>query len=589
MPLTNFTACITRDIVHDDGVEQTREMELQIGFRGRQATFSLSAGRYNSMMWPIEHIGAGAIIYPGQALKDRTRVAIQSLSGDIPVHTHYTHLGWHRIDDRWTYLHADGGIGSAGPVPDVAVSLPGTLSRFVLPPVSDEIALCGAVRASLDMLQAGDIATTLPLYAIIWRTILGDVDFSGHLSGPSGAGKTAMATLVQQHWGAGLNVRNLPGSWSSTGNANEGLAFILKDTVCVVDDFAPTGSSTDVRRYHRDADRFLRAQGNHSGRLRMRPDGTLRQAKPPRGCVLSTGEDIPSGYSLRARILIIEMDQSTLDWEAVTRCQQAAAEGRYAVAMSGFVQWVAGRYDRIQEELQDRITGYRDKALGSHRRTPTMAANLMVGLDAFLEFAVDTGVYTDAEAEDQRDIWWRILMDTADMQAQYHEASEPVQCFLELLTAALSSGHAYVSGEKSGDTPNNPGAWGWRDDGSGNLHPRGDQIGWIIDEDLYLEPGAAYRVAREMVGSSGDGITIALRTLQKRMHEQGLLKTTEQESRGTYTVRKQIQGARRSVLHLSSHRVIETNRQDHLRLHQPDVEEQPASNGHSMKLETAIA
>ena len=48
-----------------------------------------------------------------------------------------------------------------------------------------------------------------------------------------------------------MDARHLPGSWSSTGNALEGLAFSAKDVLLVVDDFAPTGSATDVQRMHR--------------------------------------------------------------------------------------------------------------------------------------------------------------------------------------------------------------------------------------------------------------------------------------------------------------------------------------------------
>src|SRR5206468_12743200 len=123
--------------------------------------------------------------------------------------------------------------------------------------------------------------------------VFGHADFNIHIAGPTGVGKTEVAALVQQHFGAGMDARNLPGSWSSTGNALEELAFQAKDVLLVVDDFIPTGSMADVQRAHRDADRVLRAQGNRSGRQRMRADGSLRAVRPPRGLIVSTGEDVP--------------------------------------------------------------------------------------------------------------------------------------------------------------------------------------------------------------------------------------------------------------------------------------------------------
>src|SRR5262249_6141580 len=158
--------------------------------------------------------------------------------------------------------------------------------------------------------------------------------------GPTGQGKTELAALAQQHYGAGLDARHLPGSWASTGNALEGLAFAAAHALLTVDDFAPTGSPADVQRFHREADRLLRAQGNRAGPQGMRPDGGLRPAKPPRGIILSTGEDVPRGQSLRARLLVMELAPGELDWARLTACQGDAAAGLYAQALAGYLRWL---------------------------------------------------------------------------------------------------------------------------------------------------------------------------------------------------------------------------------------------------------
>src|SRR5262245_64062034 len=98
-----------------------------------------------------------------------------------------------------------------------------------------------------------------------------------------------------------------------------------------------------MQRMHRDADRLLRAQGNRSGRQRMRADTSLRPAKPPRGLLISTGEDVPRGQSLRARMLILDVAPGAVDWKKMTACQEDAAASIYGQAMAGFVQWLATR------------------------------------------------------------------------------------------------------------------------------------------------------------------------------------------------------------------------------------------------------
>ena len=46
----------------------------------------------------------------------------------------------------------------------------------------------------------------------------------------------------------------------------------------MVDDFCPAGSVSDVQRYHKEADRLFRGQGNRAGRQRLRADASLRPA-----------------------------------------------------------------------------------------------------------------------------------------------------------------------------------------------------------------------------------------------------------------------------------------------------------------------
>ena len=107
-----------------------------------------------------------------------------------------------------------------------------------------------------------------------------------------------------------MNARHLL-SWESAENAIEAQAFAFKDEILVLDDFAPTGTAYDIQRWHKKADRVLRAKGNRAEHQRMRPDTTLRPEKPPRSLTLSTGEDVRRGQSLRARMLILELAPSS--------------------------------------------------------------------------------------------------------------------------------------------------------------------------------------------------------------------------------------------------------------------------------------
>src|SRR5262249_23531147 len=151
-----------------------------------------------------------------------------------------------------------------------------------------------------------------PLLSAPYRAVLGDTDFGMHLTGPTGTYKSEAAALAEQHFGPSMDARHLPANWSSTGNSLEGLAFVAKDAVLVVDDFCPSGQVSDGPVLQRHAARLFRGQGNRAGRHRMRADSSLRPAKPPRGLTLSTGEDVPRGQSLRARVFVLDVSPGDL-------------------------------------------------------------------------------------------------------------------------------------------------------------------------------------------------------------------------------------------------------------------------------------
>ncbi len=369
-PLCNFTARITEAVVRDDGAEQTALFTVAGSLAGGRELppVQVPAADFGGMGWVTTAWHGEAVVYAGQGTRDHLRTAIELLSPDRTRRTVYAHTGWRRVGDAWLYLHAAGAIGADGPAAGVEVYPPEALAGFRLPDPPDGEARAAAVRASLALLDGlAPDRIVLPLLGAVYRAALGDapgpIDLSLHLAGPHGVGKSELSALCQQHFGAGLDARHLPGSWSSTANATEGLAFAAKDALLVVDDYAPRGAAGDRQRLERDADRLLRAQGNKAGRLRMRSDGTLRPPRPPRGLFLSTGEDTPPSQSLRGRLLILEVAPGDVPLARLTAHQHAAAAGLYAQALAAFVRWVApwygeavGRLAAEREKLRDRAT-----------------------------------------------------------------------------------------------------------------------------------------------------------------------------------------------------------------------------------------
>ncbi|HUV14376.1 MAG TPA: DUF927 domain-containing protein, partial [Acidobacteriota bacterium] len=568
-PLTNFTARIINDVEEDDGTEAKHLFEIETQLKGRSKRITIPATEFQGMNWVTRELGAEAIIYAGQAKKDHSRVAIQTLSENVNRKRVFTHTGWRKVDGQWCYLHGDGAIGPDGPLSIGKVALEGSLSNFVLPdpPTSEEI--IGLLKSYLKIFDVAPKRVMLPLVAATWRSILEDIDFSIHLVGPTGTGKSELAALAQQHFGAAFDSRNLPANWSSTDNALEAVAFLAKDALLTIDDFAPSGNQSDIAGWHKKADRLFRAQGNRVGRQRMRQDSTLRPERPPRGLILSTGEDVPRMQSVRARSLILEISPGELDWDVLTQCQADASGGVYAAVMAYVLKDIAlTDLDQVKGFVRERFVETRKfySQFGGHQRTPEIFANLDLAFSLFLQVVEETGVVDSSKNASYRRDLEKALGDLAAGQTEHQQDTEPTHRFLELLTAALASGRAHVA-NPSGDPPLNAEHWGWKTGrASGEefmlgeragLHwiPKGECIGWMEGDDLYLQPTSSYRVAQLIGNSTGGGLNVTPVTLHKRLKENGHLQSTESGHR--LTIRKILGGARPRVLHLKATALIQ--------------------------------
>lgn len=529
-PLCNFTARIVAEEVRDDGAERRLVFHIEGRLAGGEelSRVAVPAERFAGMSWVTEAWGSRAVVNAGQGAKDHLRAAIQHLSGHVQRREVFAHLGWRRLGGRWVFLHAGGAIGPEGAVADVECDPGELLAEYRLPAPPEGERLREAVRTSLRLLDAAPATVAWPLLAAVYRAPLCEVlpaDFSLQLTGPTGAGKSTLAAIAQAHYGAGFDRLHLPAAWSSTANALERVAFLAKDALLVVDDFAPRGSGRDAEALHRDADRLLRGAGNRQGRQRLQADGTLRPAYYPRGLIVSTGEDIPAGQSLRARLLVVEVEPGAVNWAVVSETQELANDGALAKAMAGYLRWLASRLDAQRAELRERHRALREKArwcVAGHPRMPDAAANLALGAETFLRFAIEAGVVDRAER-----LWqqaWQALLAVAAAQEAHQRAEDPVVRFFALLSAALASGQAHVADAATGGEPVDSAVWGWRDG-----YPQGLRVGWLRDGELLLEPDVAFAVAQRLARDQGGALPISPRTLLKRMGERGLLLAREDE------------------------------------------------------------
>lgn len=555
--IANFTARIVAEVILDDGVDKERqyrihaERETADGKKRIPEDFLLPVSQFNAMQWPSMHLGSFASVSPGLAAMDHARYAIRILSGEPEEEYVLTHTGWHEVDGKWVYLHGGGHIGP--PAANVSVQLPDAFALFTLPEPPEEEDLVAAIEATLALLDPdfAPEALTFPLLAGVFHAALTSADFSLALIGRTMTYKTELAALFQRFFGPDMDAKHLPAHWLSTQNALGELAFLGKDVLLTIDDFVP--KDAEAAQLHAKAEAVLRAAGNGSGRQRLRRDGGMRAARPPRGLILITGEDVPIGQSLRARLLILDVATGDVKRDALSVRQQAAAAGRYAETLAAFLAWVAPCYPDAVRSFRQNALHYRDQAQQQEkmRRTPDIVGHLLAALEIFLKFVAMTKVRTQEETAALRDRAWKALLEGADAQSAHQADSDPTQRFLEMLRGAVAGGRAHLAGPK-GSEPPDPRRWGWRRVGpeDSEWEKNGERIGYVEGEDVYLIPEIAFTVASRLSRENGEQITLTARMLWTRMKEAGLLIPPGKPKENKW--RKTLEGKPQQVLYLTA-------------------------------------
>lgn len=556
--MANFTAEITNETHYIDGATSITQLTIEGEKPGKDKDkpvklppLTIDASEFAGLAWVMPNWGVQAVIRPGTSIKDDLRAMIQ-LRSKPKVETIYKATGWAQDEKgNWMYLHAGGAITEKGNRPDVRVELPNELSLYDLTADADPKE---AIRASLALLELADKSITWPLLAATITPLHGPVDFAMHVTGRTGTYKSELMSLFQSHYGAEMDARHLPGSWSSTANALEAQAFYARNAAFTVDDFVPTGTAYQVRAYQVTADKLIRAQGNQSGRARLTDTSNLQATMYPRGIILSTGEDTPEGHSVRARMMILELSPGDVDPAKLTAAQQRRK--MYPATVAAFAKRLCTETPDITADAEH----IRNSNLSvGHTRTPGIIGRLLATAYDFIDWCATTGAITKQAAAKMGKEAADAILAAGARQQYYLESADPTEAFLNGIRHAFQAGLGHVRTVTNG-VPKIAADVGWTEEAGSDEMPlfkaRGTCIGWVnVDKDeLYIDDTTGFAIIKK---AAGNELTLTKQTLWKRLKDAGLLVRVDSE-RARNTVRLVVDKHNRTVIVLSLSAVLQT-------------------------------
>jgi hypothetical protein len=198
--------------------------------------------------------------------------------------------------------------------------------------------------------------------------------------------------------------------------------------------------------------------------------------------------------------------------------------------MAGYVRWIAAKATETfgAESSKWAIEQRDQRASHDHARTSDNSISLMLGIEQFLSFAEHVGAIDAVQRAEMSEQAWGEVGRAAQQQDEEQHGENPSEQFRDLTRAALMAGRGHLAVKATGDAPSGlEETCGWRrrdhHDQNGELHSywdaRGDRLGWIDGDDLYLIPAAAYACAERLSGEQKRSLGLTQRTLGRRLKE----------------------------------------------------------------------
>lgn len=506
--LANFTATITETIIEDDGlVKLTKHKISGKSTRGKLKSIEVSPASLSSMSF-ISSWGNKAIIEPGFSIKDHVRYFIQSSSSESNITKCFTHTGWRKINGKHVYLSASGAIGS----PNIITKLPSEVKRYSLPLKAKNIKK--AIRTSFSFIDIGKSRVTIPLFAMLYLSPLVSLlkpkpNFSGYVYGDTGTFKTTLALILLNHFGQFTHERL--SSFDDTANSLQKRAFILKDTLMVLDDYHPSARRADAQHKESIAQNLIRAFANRTARGRLNADTTDKGRYDPRGFLLITAEELISVQSSLARLDVIEIKRGDIYTERLSTIQKKGKLLRHA--MASFIEWVGANYERIKKEYPPFLREIRDRFRDEKRHPKLMEQSgaLMYAMQVALEWAIEMSAISEKKAQALNEEAELIFKGLRKSQAKLIEKEDPVRLFMDVVHTLLVQRKVRLDEKNRLDAP--------------DYDDRRTLIGYFDDVYIYLLPVGVWEVLQNHLRTEGLHFAVSKRTFYRMLREKGFIET----------------------------------------------------------------
>ncbi len=440
--------------------------------------------------------------------------AVAAQSRDAREETLHAATGWTEVQGRRAFIHAGGAITSTG-VLEIATDLPQKLQSMRLEAPSTPATVEDDLAESIGLLFEDWMPhrVAFVLAGIAYRSILPANALVALMVAPPGSGKTAISMIAGEHFYPAMSQANKcflsMAALGSTAKSAQMIQHRAKDALMVIDDFPPQTSSAD-RRAGADQSAMIRASYDRAARDVLSQDRRMVPGPVPRCAVLSSAEYAPADTGARERALVVPMPWGVCPPVDEIASAQSPARAR---ARSRFMAWVIQQTAKVSAEDVEAWTSERDahygaalRAQGYDARTSEHVAKLLTGWAWVVSRLAAAGILPELAQQWLEGPVWAAALDAAAANHDPDADVTPADQLVRMIGDVLGRGH--VASASSPDSPPSgldPAGCGWSvAPGMSVIHrARGDRLGWVREDRLWLDPATVLSAVQRLAVDEG--------------------------------------------------------------------------------------
>lgn len=446
--VSNAVPIIEEKLIVDGGLNKEVYYKISVVIRNKEILdpIIVSANEFKSATWFHKRISHKAILFQNSYYESVRRL-VQILAETAPICTVIESSGWKNVgtDEILNHVFCYSGGYLGGNADEIKVKEMNELRGYNFVPDVEELKECYEAYQTLETLIPERKEIMLALISHAFGSVLvhkldTESIMPKHLIwlyGCSGSFKTSVALVILSLFGL---MENPPATFNDTTNSIEKKMYLAKDSLLLVDDYCPASTIAEANQKNSKASIVTRGIGDRIGKARAGSNMVLRPEYRPRGNVLVTGEDCPTGFSTTSRHISIALNRGDVDVNKLTWLQN---NGHLLNSlMVYFILWVKEAImDNPECKLKPRIIEVRDEASNSnhHRRFAMSVAHLQLGYEILMKFFVEKEILSQEEANEKCQMSLQAYKMLAEEQNRLMANEDVADKFMTALAEMIST------------------------------------------------------------------------------------------------------------------------------------------------------